>query len=119
MNSLRHIRDAVYLVVRRWRTQWRPRCRVPDARDVFRNFARRKLPAFARLRALRHFDFEFLRVYQIIRSHPESPRSHLLDFVGRVWFTLIQRWILAALSRVAASAKRVHGQRQRPMRFEA
>ena len=45
---------------------------MPQAGDVDRNLAGGKLSAFAGLRALRNFDFQFVGVNQIFRSDAES-----------------------------------------------
>ena len=58
--------------MRRRRNQRRPWSGVPDARDVFADFLRRQLPAFARLRPLRHLDFEFFGMHEVIRRNAKS-----------------------------------------------
>ena len=82
-------------------------------------FFARKLSAFAGLRALRHLDFELLRVDQVIRRHAEAPGSHLLDLVRGVRLVAIQRRIFAAFAGVAAAAELIHRQRQRAVRFQS
>src|SRR5258708_10081899 len=65
VNELREIFDAVNVVVRRRRNQRSAGRGVANARDILGDFARGKLPAFAGLGALRHFDFELLGADEI------------------------------------------------------
>src|SRR5260221_539441 len=79
VNELREVFDAVNVVVRRRRNQRSAGRRVANARDVFGDFARGKLPAFAGLGALRHFDFELFGADEIFGGDAEAARGHLLD----------------------------------------
>ena len=78
---------------------------MADSRNVFRDFARRKLAAFAGLGALCHFDFELFGVDEIIRGHAEAAGSDLLDFVRGSGLEAIHVGIFAAFAGVAAAAE--------------
>ena len=83
---------------------------MPDAGNERRNLPRRKLPALSRLRALRHFDFQFLRSHQIFGGNPESSGRNLFDLVRSCGLALAQQRVFAAFSGIAARAQRIHGQ---------
>ena len=117
VNQLRQIFDAVNVVMRWRRNQRRSGRRMPDARNVLTDFLSRQLPALARLRSLRHFDFEFLGVHQVIGGDAEPRRSHLFDLVGRGRFIPVCIRIFPAFAGIAARPKLVHRQRERAMRF--
>ena len=75
-----------------------------------------QLTAFSRLGSLRHLDLQIVGVHQVLTGHAESTRGHLLD--GRATRGVVQALgILAALTGVALSADRVHGDRERLVRF--
>ncbi len=109
MDKLCQVFDAVNIVMRRRRNERGAGRRVADARDVFGDFARRELAAFAGLGALRHFDFELFGMNQIIRGDAESARGNLLDLVGRGGLKAVGVGIFAAFAGVAASADHIHG----------
>ena len=110
VNQLREIFDAVNVVMRRRRNQRSAGRGVANARDVRSDFFRGKLAAFAGLGALRHFDFEFLGVDQIVGSDAETAGSDLLDFVGGFGFVDPEIGIFAAFAGVAPAAELVHGE---------
>src|SRR5258708_32844131 len=112
VDQLSEIFDAVNVVMRRRRNQrgaWRG---VPDARDVFADFLGGQLAAFTGLRALRHLDFEFFGMDEIIRGGSKTPRGDLLDLVGRGRFQAIGIGIFAAFSGIAPATNLIHGQCQ-------
>ena len=90
---------------------------MADARDVFGDFARGKLAAFAGFGALRHFDFEFFGVDEIIRRDAKAAGSDLLDLVRGSGLEAIGIGIFAAFSGVAAAADHVHRQGEGAMSF--
>ena len=117
VNQLSQIFDAVNVVMRRRGNQRHPRNGVAQARDVGVYFDGGKLAAFSGLRALRHFDFEFVGTRQIFGGHAESRRSNLLHAICGFGFEAINTGIFAAFSRVAARAETIHGDGQSTMRF--
>ena len=92
---------------------------MADARDVFGDFARGKLAAFAGLGALRHFDFEFFGVDEVIRGDAEAAGGDLLDFVRGGGLEAIGVGIFAAFAGVAAAADHIHRQGEGAMSFGA
>src|SRR5439155_18758895 len=82
VNKLREVLNTVNVVMRRRRNQRRAWRGMPDARDVFADFLRRQLAAFAWFRTLRHFDFEFFGVDEIVVVAAEASGADLLNFVG-------------------------------------
>jgi hypothetical protein len=92
---------------------------VADARDVFADLARGQLAAFAGFGALRHFDFEFLGVNEIVGGHAKPRRGNLFDFVGGSRLETIGVGIFAAFAGIAAAAQLIHSKRERSMRFWA
>src|SRR5258708_2768774 len=119
MDQLREVFDAVNVVVRRRRNErsaWRG---VADAGDVFADFLRGQLAALTGLGALGHFDFEFFSVDEIIRGDSKTPRSDLLDLVGRGRLEAIGMGIFAAFAGIAAATELIHGQGQGAVRCGA
>src|SRR5258708_39460959 len=82
VDQLREIFDAVNVVMRRRWNKGRAWRGVPDARDVFADLLRGQLAALTGFRALRHLDFDFFGVNEIIRRDPETALGDLLDLVG-------------------------------------
>src|SRR6266705_1169237 len=119
MDQLRQVFDAVNVVMRRRRNQRRARGGVPDSRDVFADFLRGQLAALTRFRALRHLDFEFFRVDEVIGGDSKTPRSDLLDLVGRGRLETIGMGIFSAFAGITASTELIHRQSQGPVRFRA
>src|SRR6267378_3873345 len=117
--QLREVFDAVNVVMWRRRNQRGARRGVPDARDVFADFLGGQLAALTGLRALRHLDFKFFGVDEIIRGDSETPRGDLLDLVGRGWLEAIGIGIFAALAGIAPATKLIHGQCQSAVRLRA
>src|ERR1700694_4326858 len=119
VNQLREVFDAVNVVMRRRRNQrgaWRG---VPDARDVFADFLGGQLAALAGLGALRHLDFEFFGLDEIIRGDSKTSRGNLLDLVGRGRLEAIGIGILAAFAGIAPATKLIHRQCQSAVRLRA
>src|SRR5258708_5279244 len=119
VDQLREVFDAVNVVMRGRRNQRRARRGVPDARDVFADFLGGQLAALTGLRALRHLDFEFFGVDEIIRGDSKTSRGDLLDLVGRGRLEAVGIGIFAAFAGIAPATKLVHRQRQRAVRFRA
>src|SRR5258708_38988867 len=94
--------------MRRWRDERRAGCRVPQTRDVWRDFRGRQLAAFAGFRALGHLDLDFIGMHQVFRGHAESSRRYLLDPGVSLGSIVINTWILATCAGIAASSKAVH-----------
>ena len=117
VDQLRQVLDAVDVMMRRRRNQHHAGHRVPQTRDVDGNFAGRKLSAFARLRALRNLDFEFVGVHQIFGSHSEARRRHLLDPVVGLAAVAVDLGVFAALAGIAAAAEAVHGDGESAVRL--
>src|SRR6266436_2302655 len=111
VDQLGEVLDAVNVVVRRRRNQRRAGSGVADARNVLADFLRRQLAAFAGLRALRHFDFKFLGVDEIIGGDSEAAGGDLLDFVGRGRLEAIGIGVFAAFAGIAAAAELIHRER--------
>src|SRR5579862_4958441 len=81
-----------------------------------------QLAAFARFCALRNFDLQIVRVYQVVRGHTEASGSHLLDGAAAqisvgVWY--IASLVLAALTGIGFSTDAIHGDGESLMRFLA
>src|SRR5712672_2078591 len=104
-------------MMRRWRNERSAGCGVPQTCDVLRDFRGRQLAALAWLRALRHFDLDFIGVHQVFRGHAESSRRYLLDPVVSLRSIVINTWILATFAGIAASSKVVHRNSQGLMGF--
>src|SRR5467141_2916499 len=117
--QLREVFDAVNVVMWRRRNQRGARRGVPDARDVFADFLGGQLSALTRLRALRHLDFEFFGVDEIIRRDSKTSRGDLLDLICRGRLEAIGVGIFAAFAGIAPTAKLIHRHCQRAVRFRA
>ncbi len=78
-DQLRQVLDRIDVVMRRRRDQADAGPRKPEARDHVVDLVAGKLPALARLGALRDLDLQHLGVDQVFRRHAEAARSHLLD----------------------------------------
>ena len=96
-----------------------------DERDTLDGMARpgndlvhletRQLTALAGLGALRHLDLQLLGIHQIFSRHAEPSAGHLLGLrreAHAIHLGVVAGIVLAALTRVAACAEPVHGQRQ-------
>src|SRR5258706_580885 len=81
-----------------------------------------KLSTLARLRALRNFDLQLLRIHQVVAGNAKSSRGYLLYCavarVAAVIYEVAYR-VLAAFSGVALAADAVHGNSQSFVRFFA
>ena len=122
VDQLRQIFDRIDIVMRRRRNQSNARDRVPQARDDIVNFMARKLATLAGFGALRHFDLQFVGVHQVVRSHSEARRGHLLDRAAAqiaVRVGLETLFIFSALAGVRLAADAVHGDCQSFVRFFA
>ena len=95
---------------------------MPQPRDDIIHFVAGQLPAFARLRALRHLDLQFVGIDQIVRGHAESRRGHLLHRAApqiAVGVGLEALFVFPALARIRFAADAVHGDGQRLVRLFA
>src|SRR5882724_10443803 len=117
VDQLREVFNAVNIVMRRRRNQRSAGRGVANARDVFADFARGQLAAFAGLGALRHFDFELFGVDEVVGGDTKSRGSDLLDFVCCSGLEAIGVGIFATLTSVATASQLIHRQCQRAMRF--
>ena len=72
VDQLRQIFDGINVMMRRRRNQTDARRRAAHFGDRRINFFAGQFAAFAGLRALRHFDLQFLRVDQIMARHAET-----------------------------------------------
>src|SRR5437762_6827145 len=113
VDQLREVFDAVNIVMRRRRNQRGARRGVPDARDVFGDFLGGQLSTLTRLRALRHLDFEFFGVDEIIRRDSKTSRGDLLDLIGRSRLEAIGVRIFAAFAGIAPATELIHRHSQR------
>src|SRR6266851_675242 len=111
VDQLGEVFDAVNVVVRGRRNQRRAGRGVADARNVLADFLRGELAALAGLGALRHFDFKFLGVDEIIGGDSEAAGGDLLDFVGRGWLEAIGIGVFAFFVNDAAATELIHCQR--------
>src|SRR6266853_6943892 len=111
VDQLGEVFDAVNVVVRWRRNQRRAGSGVSDARNVLADFLRGELAALAGLGALRHFDFKFLGVDEIIGGDSEAAGGDLLDFVGRGGLEAIGIGVFAAFAGIAAAAELIHRER--------
>src|ERR1700747_2084544 len=98
--------------MRWWRDESYAGDRMPQTRDDVVHFMSGKLPALARLGTLRHFDLEFVGVYEVIRGDAETSRRHLLDCAAaeiavRVGFEA--PLVFSALAGIRFAADAVHG----------
>ena len=123
INQLGQVLDRVDVVVRRRGDEADTGGRPASAGNVARDFPTGKLAALSGLRALRNLDLQLVRVGQIVRSHAEASRGHLLDrgthLVGRAVGGGNQpARVLAALARVGLAAEAVHRHGQRGVRLE-
>ena len=86
------------------------------------NLAARQFAAFARLRALRHFDLQLLRVDEVMARHAEPADCDLLDG-GILRIAVRQRnvtlRVFAAFAGVGFAAEAVHRDGERLVRFLA
>src|SRR5260370_622354 len=119
VDQVSEVLDAVNIVVWRRRNQRRAWGGVADARDVFADLLRGQLAAFARFRALGHFDFKFLGVDEIIGGDSEAAGGDLLDFVGRGGLEAIGLGIFAAFAGIAAATELIHREREGAVGFRA
>ncbi len=116
-NQLRQIFNRVDIVMRRRRNQRHARYGIAQFGDIRGDFVARQLAAFARLRALGHFNLDHIGIDQVRRGNAEATRCHLLNtrhFIGAV-----TRRIFAAFAGVGIAADAVHGFRQRFVGFRA
>jgi len=116
-DELCQVLDAVDVVVGRRGDECDARRRVADARNLRGDLVPRQLAAFARLGALRHFDLQFVRGYQVGRGHAEAAGRHLLN--PAVALGAVPLRAFAALAAVAGGAEPVHRDSQRLVRLRA
>src|SRR6266851_8701612 len=90
---------------------------MANARDVRSDFFRGKLATLAGFRTLRHFDFEFLSVNQVVGSHSEPSRSDLLNFVSGLRFVDPKIGIFAAFTGITSAAELIHSESERAVSF--
>ena len=111
VDQLREILDRIDVVMRRRRNQSDAGRRVANLRDEIVDLVAGKLAAFARLRALRHLDLQFVGVDEVVTGDAEARRGDLLDRAAAEVAVRIAheaRGILAALAGVALAADAVH-----------
>ena len=80
----------------------------------------RQLPAFAGFCALRHFDLQVVGLGEILASHAEAPRCHLLDraaAIVAVGVAHISARVFASFAGVGFAADAVHGDGESLMGF--
>ena len=95
-------------------------CRISKFRNHFCDFETRKLPAFARLGALRDFNFNFAALVEIFRCYAKSPRRDLLHsgvWVVAIGQRFIPRAVFAAFARHGFGPDAVHGDVQSSVCF--
>ena len=116
VDQFSQIFDRVYVMVRRWRYQTDPRCRMAGLGDPWVDLVPRQLATFARLGALRHLDLQFSGIGQVITGNTEASRGHLLDIaVLRISLLVCPGKTLRVftpLAGVGSAADTVHGDRQ-------
>src|SRR5207302_11084367 len=117
MNQLREVLDRIDVVVRRRRDERDTGRRVARPRDHLVHLVTGELTAFTRLRALRDFDLELRRGYEVFRGHAEASRCHLLD--RAVAFRAEPRALLSTLAGIAATAEAIHRDGERIVRLAA
>ena len=120
VDELREIFDRVDVVVRRRADERDAGRRVAQARDQFGDFEAGQLAAFARLGALRDFDFDFAALVQIFGRDAEAAGGDLLHGgvgVVAVRERLVALGVFAAFAADAARADAVHGDVERAVRF--
>src|ERR1700722_17229103 len=106
----------------RWRYKAYARNGVTCPGDDFVDLVAGELTAFARLRALGHFDLEFVGVDQIIRGDAETPAGHLLDGTaaggaGGVWGE--SRFVFSPFTGIRHAPEAVHGDGEGLVSFSA
>ena len=122
VNKLREVFNRIDVVVRRRRNERHIRRGVAGACNPRLNLVAGQLPALAGLRALRHFDLEFVGIREIVARYAETARGDLLD--GATAQVAIDVGIEAvgvfsALAAVALAADAIHGNREGFVRFLA
>ena len=122
INQLRQILDRINVVMRRRRDQADIRHRMTDTRNKRIHLMSGKLAALTRFRPLSHLDLKVFGMTEIINRHAEPSAGDLFDRTGTVLAIRagrVTRGILSALTAVAHTAKTVHRNRDRLMRFRA
>ena len=79
-----------------------------------------KLPSLPRLRALRHFDLQFICIDQVTRRDAEPRGGHLLDRTAApvtIAVFLVALFVFAAFAGVRLASDPVHGDSERLMRL--
>jgi hypothetical protein len=119
-DQLRQVLDRVNIVMRRRRNQADAGSGMPDAGDPFVDLVSRQLAAFTRLGALCHLDLDIIGADQVFGGNAKTPRCNLLDPRTHRIAVLQDAetfGFFAAFTGIGASAKPVHRDRQRGMRF--
>ena len=116
VDELLEILDRINIMMRRRTDEPHAGRRVADAGDVGVDLSAGQLAAFARLRALRNLDLQFVGIRQVPNRDAKPAARHLLDrrplriAVGQ---QLEPLGVFATFARVAFAAEPVHRDRQR------
>ena len=106
-NQLGQILDGIDIMVRRRRNQGHTGGGETGLGNPGVNLTAGQMAAFPRLRALGHFDLDFLGAVQIGTGHTEPGGGHLLD--GAVSVRSKPGGVLTAFAGIGLSAQGVHG----------
>ncbi len=112
IDQLCQILDGVDIVVWWWRDQTDTGSSMPHTSYLPDHLIARKLPPFARLRALGHLDLQLFGIHQVLTRHPETGRGHLLYRAASpvaVSVAREARRVLAPLTGVTTPTYAVHG----------
>ena len=115
MDELREIFNGVNIVMRRWRNKSYARGRMSNFCNPWVDLVTRKLTAFARLCALRHFDLYIIGINEVFTCDSETARSNLFDCRSLgipIRQCDVARWIFSTLSRIGFRSQSVHRNRQ-------
>ena len=123
VDELRQVFDRVDVMVRRRTDEHDAGLRVAETCDQLRDFVRRELAAFARLRALRDLDLDLFRVSKVLGGDAKASGGELLDLVVVQAATAGERIgrphgrILATFTGVRTCTEDIHRLGDRAMRL--